>query len=176
MSLSFPVSPTTGQVYQNWAWDGTKWVPAPTTGARRIVLEATLTADETGLTAAAWNTIKYDNEITDVQNAYNPATGVFTPTQAGVYAVSASVGHAGSANSPYGLQILKNGAPATPETQTLTGPGTTAGNFMQAISALIYCNGLTDTIQARAFTPTGVTTIRGSTTMAIAVNLVATLL
>lgn len=28
MSLSFPASPTTGQNFQQWSWDGHKWVPA----------------------------------------------------------------------------------------------------------------------------------------------------
>lgn len=31
MALTFPPSPTTGQQYQNWVWDGTKWAPAPVT-------------------------------------------------------------------------------------------------------------------------------------------------
>lgn len=40
MSLSFPASPTTGQNYQQWAWDGSKWVPAQGTkqiGARVLL-------------------------------------------------------------------------------------------------------------------------------------------
>jgi hypothetical protein len=29
MSLAFPASPTVGQNYQQWTWDGAKWVPNP---------------------------------------------------------------------------------------------------------------------------------------------------
>lgn len=29
MALVFPASPTVGQVFENWQWDGVKWIPAP---------------------------------------------------------------------------------------------------------------------------------------------------
>ena len=41
MSLSFPASPTVGQIYKGWIWDGTKWVvntPAPPTSPTTRIL------------------------------------------------------------------------------------------------------------------------------------------
>lgn len=32
-ALNFPDAPTTNQVFQNWMWDGTKWVPTTTGGS-----------------------------------------------------------------------------------------------------------------------------------------------
>lgn len=176
MSLAFPASPTTGQIYQQWSWDGAKWVPVASATTRRLVLEVSQAADLTGLTAAAWNTIKYATEVTDVQNAYDPATGIFTPTQAGVYAVSICIGHAGAASGAFGIQIVKNGAMTVGESQSISTIPASATNFFMSISALIACNGTTDTIQARGFVPTGITVFRGGTTMGGACNMIAVLL
>ena len=45
MSLSFPVSPSTGQVYQQWQWNGTAWVPATAAGVtsgNKVLLGSTV--------------------------------------------------------------------------------------------------------------------------------------
>ena len=46
-ALAFPSSPTSGQVYQGWKWDGAKWVPAFSP------VVPGLPGDTTGATAAA---------------------------------------------------------------------------------------------------------------------------
>ena len=41
MSLSFPASPTVGQIYQNWQWSGTAWVAtggSNVTSGNRVLL------------------------------------------------------------------------------------------------------------------------------------------
>ena len=176
MSLSFPASPTVGQKYQTWVWNGTSWDATPGgVVAANITLEVQLNANQTGLTAAAWNTIKYDTKITDVQNAYSTSTGVFTPTVAGVYAVSASIGAGMVAASQTGVAILKNGSLTQGETQS-TKVASTAQTSTLSASALIYCNGTTDTISVQGYVAAGITAFQSSANAAAAVNMVATLL
>ena len=71
MSLSFPISPNVGDVYKQWVWNGTSWTIAPGgVGVGNITLEVQLNANQTGLTAGAWNTLKYDTKVTDQQGSY----------------------------------------------------------------------------------------------------------
>jgi hypothetical protein len=120
--------------------------------AANIVLEVNLAANQTGLTLGAWNTVKYDTKVTDTQVAYNTATGLFTPTVAGVYAVSASVGLNQVSGGRTGIGIWKNGSATNAESQsTLWLNGANATTDPLSISALIYCNGTTDTISVQGW-------------------------
>jgi hypothetical protein len=43
MALDFPSSPTTGQIFQGWQWDGVKWIavaplPAPPSSGNRVLI------------------------------------------------------------------------------------------------------------------------------------------
>ena len=54
MSLDFPNAPTTNQIFQNWQWDGVKWVaigaPAIRSGARVLIQSQSPTAGQTFVT------------------------------------------------------------------------------------------------------------------------------
>lgn len=184
MSLSFPPSAFVGQTYNGFTWDGVKWTATPfSSNPAQIVLEVSQAADFTGLTGSAWNTLKYSTKVTDLQNGYDPSTGNFTPRQAGVYLVVANVGVPGStAAMIFGVQIAKNSAAVgltpSPEmmSSTVVSTTTTAVNTSLSTAALIYCNGTTDFISARAYCPSAVTTMRGGTNLGLTVNMVATLL
>jgi len=140
-----------------------------------IALEVSLAANQTGMTASAWNTVKYDTKTTDVQNAYSTSTGLFTPTQAGLYAVSATVAVAGIAGSNEGVAIVKNGSIANAESQSSRWAGV-ASNNPTSMTALIFCNGTTDTVSVQVFLPATTTQALSSTNAGVAVNMVATLL
>ena len=47
MSLSFPTSPTVGQIYQTWQWNGSAWAPtgtaAPVSGQKVLLAQQTVT-------------------------------------------------------------------------------------------------------------------------------------
>jgi hypothetical protein len=182
-ALDFPNSPTVGQVYttpagQVWKWDGAKWVAGQNVlPAGGVVLEVNMGTSKTGLTAGAWNVVKYDTKITDTQNAYNAATGVFTPTQPGLYLVVASVAVvAGAAGTYIGAGIRKNGAQTTQESMNVWGTFGGTNQNPTTVSALIYCNGSSDFIDVVAWLPGGITSISNTTNAGFAVNMVATLL
>jgi hypothetical protein len=143
--------------------------------AGAITLEVSLANNQTGLTAGAWNLVKYDTKVTDVQNAYNLASGIFTPTVAGLYAISASVGAAWVGNGIVGVAILKNGSLSNAESQSIRIVSGGAYTGAQTISALIYCNGTTDTIQVQGIQSTN-TQWLSTANAGATVNMVATLL
>ena len=66
MTLSFPPSPTSGQTYQNWQWDGAKWVPyaAPsvivTSGNRVLLSKQTVSTAVASVNFAGLLTSTYD--------------------------------------------------------------------------------------------------------------------
>jgi hypothetical protein len=143
--------------------------------AANIALEVSLTANQTGVTASTWTACKYNNKITDTQNAYSTSTGLFTPTVAGVYAVSASIGLWLGASAFVGVAIAKNGSVVNAESQPSNFcHGTTGAYDTLTASALIYCNGTTDTISAMGYS--GDVTFYAPATAHYAVNMVAVLL
>jgi collagen type I/II/III/V/XI/XXIV/XXVII alpha len=146
-------------------------VPVPA----NIELEVNLAANQTGVTAAAWNTCKYDTKVTDAQNAYSISTGLFTPIKAGVYAITASVGLTQGAGQQIGIAIVKNGAIAGAEAQaTKWNNGGTANNNTLSIAALIFCNGTTDTISVQAWSPAA-TSFLSTANAGATVNMIAVL-
>lgn len=177
MSLSFPASAFVGQVYNGFTWDGVKWTATPfSTQPAKIALEVQLQGNQT-VTAAAFNTVKYDTVITDLQSAYNPATGLFTPKQAGLYSVVATYATNMVASSQQAIAIVKNGALTNAESiiNRWYPPLAGTANTM-SVSALINCNGTTDTISCMGLAPTGVTTFYANATAANPVTMIATLL
>lgn len=147
--------------------------------AANVVLEVSLTANQTGL-VSGWNTVKYNNKVTDVQNAYSTSTGLFTPTVAGLYAVSATVSMLAVAGNFSGRAVCKNGAITTAQSQqsdfiwsvTPGSPG------IVSATALIYCNGTTDTISMMAYYGAAGNTFYSGANSVFpgVVNMVATLL
>ena len=47
------------------------------------------------------NTVIYDTEISDTLNEYNPATGIFTPVNSGVYSIIIKIVVSGSTTGTY---------------------------------------------------------------------------
>lgn len=129
--------------------------PAGTAGpavAANIVLEASLTANQSGITANTWMPVKYNNKITDTQNGYSTTTGLFTPNIAGLYLVHASIGLWQGTNTWVGIAIAKNGVVTSGESQVnRIGVGAIGVNSAVSTGALIYCNGTTDTISAMGY-------------------------
>lgn len=54
MALNFPSSPTVGQVYDMYSWDGEKWVPLPSASGGGGISEAPTDGGLYGRKAAAW--------------------------------------------------------------------------------------------------------------------------
>lgn len=156
-ALDFPNSPAVGAVFQSggatWQWDGTKWVGGgDTLAAGTIALEVSMTVNQTGVTNGAWTTAVYNNKITDIQGGYNSSTGIFKPTIAGLYVVTANLGMWMGNNTWLGLAIVKNGAITVGESNVLrTAFGNVGAYTPMATAALIYCNGTTDTISVMGY-------------------------
>lgn len=116
--------------------------------ASSIQLEVGLTGS-ISLTANTMTTLKWPNTVTDVQSGYSVSTGVYTPNVPGLYAVMATVGLTIGASGSAVLAILKNGT--VPHQQgalsNLLSP--IATNTQANASALIQCNGTTDTISVQ---------------------------
>ncbi len=150
---------------------------APPVAAANIALEVTLANNQTGATSSAWNLVKFDTEITDTQNAYSSSTGLFKPTKAGLYAVVATIAASVPGGLAFGCAIVKNGSITNSESQVskwLVGANTLITSA--TASALIYCNGTTDTISVQGYLSTGMTTFLSVTNASVGTGMVATLL
>ena len=83
MTLSFPPSPTSGQTYQNWQWDGAKWVPyaAPsvivTSGNRVLLSKQTVTTPVASVAFTSLFSNAYDIYELDIVDVTVSAAGVF---------------------------------------------------------------------------------------------------
>jgi Collagen triple helix repeat (20 copies) len=186
-ALDFPNSPTIGQVYPSpavvgvptYTWNGTSWnANAPSVGTLApIVLEVSMAANQTGLAVSGWRQAKYDTKVTDTQNAYSTSTGFFTPTVAGLYSVVATLATQQGNATAIGTAIAKNGNVTNPESQGSAISAGAGGPQPTTVSALIYCNGSTDTISVwgyQAASGTGI--FYSSANAGFAINMVATLL
>lgn len=143
----------------------------------QIALEVTLANNQVSGTVG-WNTVLFDTKTTDVQNAYSTSTGLFTPTVAGLYLISAVVCiGAGVTGNTFGLLISKNGVASSAETQTEIHYGTSATYAATGtVTALIHCNGTTDTISTFVYVNSGAGTIYSSTNAGRWIGMIATLL
>jgi hypothetical protein len=143
-----------------------------TGAAASIVVEAQITNTQT-VTAGTWTTAVYNNIITNTQGAYNATTGVFTPNVAGLYLATAGLifGASAADGSSMGVAIVKNSNFAAAESQlTASMIGAGGSPVYQSISALIYCNGSTDTISCKGLT--GSTSFLNAATASVMPNIV----
>jgi hypothetical protein len=99
------------------------------------------------LTSGSGSVVLFDNEVLDTDNCYDPATGRFTPNVAGWYQVNASVTLYGNSNPTIGgVYLRKNATLGLGATTFFT--ATTALDCTLSTSALVYCNGTTDYVDA----------------------------
>jgi hypothetical protein len=132
-----------------------------TTGSTGVVSQAMLGAGVAGngpafsaflasaqsVTALTFTKIQCATEEFDTNSNYDPTTNYrFTPTVAGYYQVSAALGATGTINAQL-VQVLiyKNGSSFKKGSLIITS-GT--GALASSVSALVYCNGTTDYLEA----------------------------
>lgn len=105
-AIDFPDSPTVGQVFDKWTWNGTVWALTATPTARVV---------QTGISLANNTVAKFSFSSTAYDNAglYNgTALGFTIPAgMAGLWQFSAVMGFPGTtANTLRWTQVQKNGA------------------------------------------------------------------
>jgi len=173
-----PTAPTQANTDNSTKLATTAFVKAntPSAIAANVVLEVSMAANKTGL-GAGWSTCKYDTKVTDAQSGYSTSTGLFTPTVAGLYAVSASIATNNNVNTNAGVAIVKNGSLTNPESQGELSFSVGTATISYSRSALIYCNGTTDTISVQGYnSSSSQQTFYSSAAATVAINMVATLL
>lgn len=90
-----------------YTYNGTAWVPNSVVGLSYVL--AQLTADQ-ALTAGAFATVIYNNEVTDLLSEYNPANGQFVAARTGKYIISAFAHVSGFADGTnLAVSLFKNG-------------------------------------------------------------------
>lgn len=146
-----------------------------TTGVSKVqdgvVVQADLAANVVGngpafiaqgtgtVTPNTTSTVQLFAETKDTDNAYNPATGRFTPQIAGYYQISAYLNFGASVAAGKSIFLAVNGV------QTIWSsfsPSDVGSYETLNVSSLIYLNGTSDYIDCRAYvagsgpvTPTG---------------------
>lgn len=123
MSVSFPASPTTGQVYQQWAYDGTKWVQAAGTPLQLSINRQVFTASGTYFPSVGL--IYCDIECV------GGGGGGSSPSGAATYYVIAGGGGAGA----YSKRMATAGQIGTSQVVTI-GVGGNGGASAGAIGAI----------------------------------------
>lgn len=114
MALSFPVTPSNGQIYtdpngNSWRFDGIKWDVYVTSGYK------VFSGVKLGLTSAHALTpnltaISFDSSIFDTVNYFNPLTpSRITVADDSYYRINASI-YTGSAGASYAIIVKKNGS------------------------------------------------------------------
>jgi hypothetical protein len=99
-------------------------------------------SSQSGFSTSTWTKINFQTEEFDTNANFDNATNYrFTPTVAGYYQVNAAYQSSGS-GSDQSIAIYKNGS--------IFKQGTYVFSYMvePTVSALIYCNGSTDYIEA----------------------------
>ena len=101
------------------------------------------------VTAGVWTKVVFDSEIFDTNSCYDNATNYrFTPTVAGYYQINLELLFASSGSSgAHGVSIRKNGSVVVDAYRYAGGVATGASTGTTAIA---YCNGSTDYIEAYA--------------------------
>jgi len=100
------------------------------------------------LSSATWTTIAFNTEVYDTNSNYNTSTYAFTPTVAGYYNFTAVIRSSGATTRFY-TQFMKN--PDGGEEYYGNDFNFAASSLNSNFSALIYMNGSTDSVVARAF-------------------------
>jgi len=108
---------------------------------------ATPSADQT-LSSATWTTIAFNTEVYDTNSNYNTGTYAFTPTVAGYYNFTAVI-RSDAATTRFYTEFMKN--PDGGESYYGNDFNFAASSLNSNFSALIYMNGSTDSVVARAF-------------------------
>lgn len=103
------------------------------------------------LSAGVWTKLLFPDESHDTNNNFSGST--FTPTVAGFYWVRVA---AAQVNTGTQLGIYKSGT-----LQSGQNAGSGSGDWLET-TALIYCNGTNDTIEAWAMAPSGMSFIANS--------------
>ena len=113
------------------------------------------------LSATTYTKVQFNLEEFDTANCFDSATNYrFTPTVAGYYQFNLCVNYASSSNINAAIvAIYKNGASYKRNDQIITVNGTNASN----LSALIYCDGVTDYVEGYAWGNTSPTITGGQT-------------
>ena len=99
-------------------------------------------SSQSGFSTSTWTKINFQTKEFDTNNNFDNATNYrFTPTVAGYYQVNASYQSSGS-GSDQSIALYKNGS--------IFKQGVLVSSYMvePTVSALIYCNGSTDYIEA----------------------------
>lgn len=128
---------------------------APTRGA----FHASRPADQTGLSAAAYNKVVFNSESFDADSWYDPATGRFQPAEPGMYLLYCGVYAAANGNAPTAA-IVRNGSLVAQGNNQGAGAGTSG--FVSVASAIVALNGTSDYVEGYAALPAGVTSVIGS--------------
>jgi hypothetical protein len=105
-----------------------------------------LSANQT-VTTGVFSQVAFNTEEFDTNNNFNTSTYRFTPTVAGYYQINFALNFLTGANTVI-ASIYKNGVEYSRGTR-VDSIGSGLGSF---ISALVYCNGSTDYIEAYGFT------------------------
>ena len=126
-------------------------------GTNTPAFQAKKTTTQT-LAINTYTTILFDSEDFDTANAYDPATGKFTPQTSGKYFVEAQIAFDGSGGNEQ-INIMKNSSVI--KWSQDAGTGSTLPNKSQKVCAFVSLNGSTDFVLIQALTSkTGGATIQ----------------
>jgi hypothetical protein len=127
--------------------------------ALRVYQSGTQVIPDSTNTTVAYPSV--DTNVTVPSNCYNSSTGVWTPTTAGVYYVIAQVQVGSSVTGPH-LHIMKNGNSG--EFVATKQLGSASSGDTITVSAVVYMNGTTDTLNVM-YASSGVTLTGFNATM-----------
>jgi hypothetical protein len=117
---------------------------------------AQLSTDQAISSADTNEIVVFDSEDFDVSSYFNNTTGIFTPTTAGIFLVSASVGWDLSSGTNESRQavLLKNSTDGTDGTtmamSNVVVDGKTRDKSLPVVTALVSMNGSTDQLRVYA--------------------------
>lgn len=133
------------------SWQSTSGGQVANVGARQSVV--------TTIASNIVTTIIFTSEEYDVNNTFDPVTGIFTPPQAGYYVINASIswGHANTLPGIRSIRLVKNGSTIV-EKRDEDG----SGYMHSSIHTLIYSDG-TDNYRIQAYQTSGLGHSIGST-------------
>lgn len=118
--------------------------------------------DQTGLTASANNAIVWTNANVNNQSWFSTSTGKYTPQSAGTYMVVLSILVNGGTSGETGQAIIyKNGSMLKAGLYFNTSGNAGSGTVSYCLG-IVTMNGTTDYLQAYAYLPAGITTLRGN--------------
>lgn len=86
--------------------------------------------------------IQFQTEEFDTNSNYDNSTGRFTPTVAGYYQITATIGAPVSASAYFNALIYKNGSVYASSVLSAN-----TGIYVSQVSALVYLNGTTDYVE-----------------------------